>query len=95
MTTITLPPRCDRAAAEALLSEFVSALGAGDLSIDGSKAVQVGQAMLQLLASARFSFASLRITPSDDLRDAAKLAGLEQILFDTLPIAPPAKAAAA
>eukprot|EP01037_Dinobryon_pediforme_P017442 gene17442-17633_t len=34
MTTISLPPRCDRAAAEALLPEMIAALGSGPLVID-------------------------------------------------------------
>jgi len=85
MTTITLPPRCDRAAAEALLPDLAAAFGTGALTIDGSSAAQVGQAMLQVLASARFTCPSTSITPSRDLREAARLAGLDQILFDTNP----------
>jgi hypothetical protein len=53
MRTITLPARCDRAATEALLPEFQAALGAGALSINASETTQIGQAMLQLLISAR------------------------------------------
>ena len=82
MTTITLPSRCDRAAAEALLPELQAALGHGVLAIDGSAAAQVGQAMLQLLVSARFSGMSVTITPSAHLRKAALLAGLGPTLFD-------------
>jgi hypothetical protein len=40
MPTITLPPRCDRAAAEALLPELVAALGAGAMQIDGTACTQ-------------------------------------------------------
>ena len=53
MQTITLPERCDRAAAEVLLPEFVAAIGSGPLRIDGTATKQCGQAMLQLLVSAR------------------------------------------
>jgi hypothetical protein len=82
MTTITLPPRCDRAAAEAMLPELQAALGAGALTIDGSAARQIGQAMLQLLASARISGNGAEIIASPGLRDAARLAGLEATLFE-------------
>ena len=92
MTTITLPPRCDRAAAEALLPDLAAAFGTGVLTIDGAAAAQVGQALLQVLASARFSCPSTSITPSADLREAARLAGLDQILFDTTPIDKAARA---
>ena len=82
MTTIILPTRCDRAAAEALLPEMQAALGSGALAIDGSAAAQVGQAMLQLLVSARFSGVSVAISPSPELREAASLVGLASTLFD-------------
>ena len=89
MTTITLPSRCDRAAAEALLPELQAALGSGTLAIDGTAATQVGQAMLQLLVSARFSGVGVAITPSSDLREAAQLVGLGQTLFDNTTSAHP------
>ena len=82
MTTITLPARCDRAAAMALFPDFVAAIGADILDVDARQSEQVGQAMLQLLASAKGSFAHLRIAPSDKLREAARLAGLETFLLD-------------
>ncbi|MFC3097216.1 chemotaxis protein CheX [Alteraurantiacibacter palmitatis] len=82
MTTITLPARCDRAAAMALFPEFVAAIGADVLDVDARQAEQVGQAMLQLLASAKSSFALVRIAPSDKLREAARLTGLENVLLD-------------
>lgn len=81
MTTITLPERCDRAAAETLLPEFVSHLGAGQIEIDGRAVKHAGQAMLQLLVSARNSMDQLTISASSPLRDAASLAGLSSILF--------------
>ena len=88
MTTITLPSRCDRAAAEALLPELQAALGAGAFAIDGSAVSQVGQAMLQLLVSARFSGVGVTITPSSDLREAASLVGLAPTLFDPSGLSP-------
>ena len=86
MPTITLPSRCDRAAAEALLPELQAALGSGNLAIDGSAVGQVGQAMLQLLVSARFSGVGVAITPSRELREAAALIGLASTLFDNSPM---------
>lgn len=82
MHTIILPERCDRAAAEALLPEFVAALGSGPLAIDGSATKQCGQAMLQLLVSARRTGEGARITPSPALIDVALLTGLDGELFD-------------
>jgi len=81
MTKIVLPSRCDRAAAEALLPEMVAALGNGPLDIDASGTTQAGQAMLQLLVSARRTADGAQITPSADLREIASQAGLEDILF--------------
>ncbi|MBC2665608.1 STAS domain-containing protein [Novosphingobium flavum] len=82
MQTIVLPERCDRAAAEALLPEFAAALGGGPLMIDASPVRQCGQAMLQLLVSARRTGAGARITPSPALIDVALLTGLDHELFD-------------
>ena len=82
MSTITLPPRCDRAAAEALLPELVSALGAGPIHIDGSACTQIGQAMFQVLVSARRSGEGAVIDPSPALREAAAQIGLQRELFD-------------
>jgi anti-anti-sigma regulatory factor len=83
MTAITLPARCDRAAAEALLPEFQSAQGSGVLRIDASQTTQIGQAMLQLLVSARRGQDGAVITPGPGLLEAAHLTGLEALLFDT------------
>ena len=81
MTTITLPPRCDRAAVRALLPELVAA-GSTALSIDAAHVEQAGQALLQLLLSARRHSPGTVITPSAALIDAAALAGLDAELFD-------------
>ncbi|MDE2405375.1 MAG: STAS domain-containing protein [Sphingomonadales bacterium] len=83
MTAITLPARCDRAAAEALLPEFQSAQGSGVLRIDASQTTQIGQAMLQLLVAVRRCTDGAVITPSATLIEAARLTGLESLLFDT------------
>jgi ABC-type transporter Mla MlaB component len=80
--SITLPERCDRAAAEALWPEFVAALGAGPTKVDASAVKQVGQAVLQLLVSARRSGGGAVITPSAALIDAAQLTGLTAELFE-------------
>lgn len=82
MTQLTLPSRCDRAAAEALVPELIEALGSGTVEIDASGTEHVGLAMLQVLASARAGFEHFAIAPSDALVDAARLSGLSHILFD-------------
>ncbi|PLK26660.1 STAS domain-containing protein [Novosphingobium sp. TH158] len=82
MATLTLPPRCDRATVLALLPEFRSAAGEGPLEIDGTSVVQAGQALLQLLVSARRSSGGARITPSAELAETARLTGLHGLLFD-------------
>jgi len=82
MPTITLPPRCDRAAAETLLPELIAALGAGPLQIDGTACTHVGQAMFQVLVSARRSGDGAVIDPSPALRELARNIGLEAELFD-------------
>ena len=91
MHILSLPERCDRAAAEALLPEFVAALGSGPLQIDASATRQCGQAMLQLLVSARRTGEGARITPSPALIDVALLCGLDGELFDDLGAAPGGK----
>jgi len=82
MPIIHLPARCDRAAAQALLPELQAALGSGPLQIDASATEQVGQAMLQVLLSARRTGEGAQITPSPALRHTARQAGLEVALFD-------------
>ena len=85
MSCIVLPPRCDRAAAEALLPEFVAALGSEAIVVDGTAVSHAGQAILQVLASARASAAGAVIAPSAALIDAAQLAGLAHELFEESP----------
>lgn len=79
--SITLPARCDRAAAEALLPEMVAALGSGPLHIDARECQHIGQAMLQLLVSARQTGEGAVIQPSQSLREVAQLTGLAEELF--------------
>lgn len=82
MAMITLPSRCDRAAAEALLPEMVAALGAGPLRIDARECTQIGQAMLQVLIGARRTSEGALIDASPTLRETARQLGLEAELFD-------------
>ena len=82
MAAITLPARCDRAAADALLPELRAAQGSGRIEIDGSQVEQVGQAMLQLLLSARRSGGGADITPSPALAEAGRMTGLSSELFE-------------
>jgi anti-anti-sigma regulatory factor len=82
MATIKLPERCDRAAVETLLPEFVAQQGADRIHVDGQAVVQVGQAMLQLLVSARNSVGQLTLSASQPLRDALALTGLSGTLLD-------------
>lgn len=82
MNTVLLPAACTRTAAEALYPELLAAMGQGPVTIDGSGVTQVGQAVLQLLVSARRSGDGATIAPSPALLDAAELAGLTSELFD-------------
>lgn len=84
MNSVTLPARCDRAAAEAIWPELVAALGNGAIRIDGSAVQHVGQAFLQLLVSARRSGGGAVITASPALQDAANLTGLTGELFEEI-----------
>lgn len=82
MNSITLPARCDRAAAEAIWPELVAAMGSRPTAIDGSAVEHVGQAVLQLLVSARRSGAGAIIAASPALTEAAVLTGLVTELFE-------------
>lgn len=82
MASITLPARCDRAAAEALLPELRAAIGSGPIAIDGRAVSQVGEAVLQLLLAARRSGDGAVIEPSPALIEAARLAGVDAHLFE-------------
>ena len=82
MAAITLPARCDRAAADALLLDLLAAQGPGKIGIDGSRVEQIGQAMFQLLLSARQSGGGASITPSLAMAETARMAGLSAELFE-------------
>jgi len=82
MSPISLPGRCDRATVESLLPEFVAAVGAGPIRIDATQVTHAGQALLQLLVSARRSIDGVVIEGSPALRDAAALTGLTNELFE-------------
>ena len=89
MTCIDLPPRADRAAAEALLPALRDAVAAGDVAIDGTQVAQIGQAMLQLLIATRRSAAAagrgFALTASDAMRATLTVAGAEALVNgDTL-----------
>ncbi len=72
MHHMTLPSRCDRASAIAMHGELRDQLRAGPVTIDGSDVAQLGQAMLQLLLSARQTAnrhgQSLTVTLSEKMR---------------------------
>lgn len=78
---ITLPERCDRAAAISLLPEFIAATGDQPIAVDASAVSQIGQAMVQLLLSARKTAGGASITASPALRETAALMGLDHELF--------------
>ena len=82
MPTITLPARCDRAAAELLLPEMAAAAQGTRIEIDGSQVEQIGQAMLQVLVSARRSGSGATIAPSAALAEAGRMTGLSGELFE-------------
>ncbi|MBA4040813.1 MAG: chemotaxis protein CheX [Sphingobium sp.] len=86
MTTLTLPTRCDRPAAAALLPELRAAVMAGDVAINGTEVAHFGQAMLQLLLSARNTLAAQRqamtVTASPAMQAALATADAEHLLDD-------------
>ena len=82
MPSITLPERCDRGTVQALLPELVALAGTGPIVIDAGKVTHVGQALLQLLVSARHSAGGATIEASPALAEAARLTGLAAVLFD-------------
>ena len=81
MHTVTLPAICDRAAARALYPELCDHIGPERVCVDASAVERVGQAMLQLLASAAGTQSGIILTrPSERFVAATQLAGLENIL---------------
>ncbi|MEQ8410845.1 MAG: STAS domain-containing protein [Erythrobacter sp.] len=83
MQTITLPSKCDRAAASALVPEMCDALGDHPVAVDAAKVERIGQAMLQLLVSAARTEGGIALTnPSEPFAAAVRLAGLEPVLIE-------------
>ncbi len=86
--THTLPPHCHRDAANAMLPILRDGIAAGDVAIDGGDVTQLGQAMLQLLLSARKTAASqgvaFAITGSDAMRAALASANAEHLLDESM-----------
>lgn len=81
MPSITLPPRCDRAAVDGLLHQVLAASREGRIEIDGSQVEQPGLALLQMLLSARRSGQGATIIASSALVEAGRLTGLSESLF--------------
>lgn len=81
MQTIILPDHCDRAAIEELLPAIRAAAEAGPIRIDAGAVSHAGQALVQLLASARLSQPGCTIVPSPAVATAATLTGLATELF--------------
>jgi hypothetical protein len=65
-----------------VLPELIAAIGPQPLQIDASSATQIGQAMLQLLVSARRTGAGAVIEPSAVLIEVARLTALTDVLFE-------------
>lgn len=86
MTTLMLPTRCDAQAAAALLGELRAAVATGDVVVDGAHVAHFGQAMLQLLLSARKTLATQRramtVTASPVMQAALATADAEHLLDD-------------
>lgn len=87
-STLTLPARCHRDAADAMLPLLRDGIAAGDVAIDGADVTQLGQSMLQLLFSARKTAANqgvaFAITASDTMRAALTSAGAEHLLDESI-----------
>ncbi len=81
MPVISLPPRCDRAAAQAVLPQLIAAQGEGEVIIDASACTRIGQAMLQLLIAARRTGDGAAILGSEHLHETARSIGLHADLF--------------
>lgn len=81
MKTLILPAICDRTAARALHSEFCEGIGPEKLNVDASGVERIGEATLQLLASAAGTESGIVLhSPSEPLMKAIRLAALEDIL---------------
>jgi anti-anti-sigma regulatory factor len=81
MSVVMLPARCDRATAIALLPQLIAAMGSKPIEIDATNVEQIGQAVLQILVSARRSGGGAVITPSSAMAEVTRLTGLSDELF--------------
>ncbi len=85
MRHMSLPTRCDRAAAIAFHPELRTYMLKGPVEIDGSDVAQLGQAMLQLLLSARLSATKtghhLNIIMSEKMRATLVNAGADPVML--------------
>lgn len=83
MTTLTLPPICDRASTIAIYPDLCEALGAVPLTLDASGVERIGQTMLQVLASAARTEGGIAVqSPSEPFLAALRLTGLEHTIMD-------------
>ena len=64
MPAINLPPRCDRAAAEALYIQIIETNGNAAIKLDATDVENIGQAMLQLLIVTAKSDIGIELTGS-------------------------------
>lgn len=80
---ISLPPICDRSAANALYPEFAESLGPTPLGVDASRVERIGQAMLQVLVSAARSEGGIAIhQPSAAFTAALALTRLDHVVME-------------
>ena len=86
METFSLPARCDRATVQKLVPQLAGIVGPQPVTIDGSQVTLAGQALLQLLLSARrtgqHTGQGVVITPSPTLLEASQVSGLATKLFE-------------
>lgn len=88
MTTLVLPPNCDRVAVGELAADLPDALAKGPVEIDGSAVTAFGQCAIQLLLSARrtadLADVALQIVPSAPMSAALRLTGADALLLGSL-----------
>ncbi|WP_343526031.1 STAS domain-containing protein [Sphingomonas sp.] len=86
MTALSLAPVLDTSAATALRQTLLDLIATGDsVVLDGGQVAQVGQACLQVLASAQAMATSIRTdfelqNPSEALTSMIALAGLDSLV---------------
>jgi anti-anti-sigma regulatory factor len=82
MPALTLPTICDRAATIAFYPDLCEALGSMPLTLDASRVERLGQAMLQMLASAARSEGGITVVnPSEPFLATLRLTGLERAVL--------------